>query len=105
MQSGLRTRSTTVPASEPRDQVIDFRDEGAGGGGAVAEDRSFESERSVGSTLDQGTPLPDGFPDDCGFYVFVNNEAFEVRHSKYKGRKPFILVEDEDCEGKKYMMS
>ncbi len=101
MQSGLRTRSTRAPASEPTDQVIDFRDEGAGGGGAVAEDRSFESERSIGSTLDQGTPLPDGFPDDCGFYVFVNNEAFEVRHSKYKGRKPFLLVEDEDCEGKK----
>jgi hypothetical protein len=99
MQSGLRTRSTRAPAT---DEVIDFRNEGevlGAGGGSVVEDRSFESEQSVGSTLYQGNPLPDGFPDDCGFYVFVNSEAFEVRHSKYKGRKPFLLVEDEDCEG------
>ncbi len=103
MQSGLRTRSTRAPATEPIDEVIDFRNEGevlgVGGGESVAGDNSFGSEQSVGSTLYQGTPLPEGFPDDCGFYVFVNSEAFEVRHSKYKGRRPFVLVEDEDCEG------
>jgi hypothetical protein len=102
MQSGLRTRSTRAAASEPTDEVIDFRDEGevlGAGGGSIAGDHSFGSEQSAGSTLCQGTPLPEGFPDDCCFYVFVNSEAFEVRHSKYKGRRPFVLVEDEECEG------
>jgi hypothetical protein len=106
--SGLKTRASRPPASVSADEVIDFRGEGdreevlgVGGGGSVAGDRSFESERSAGSTLDQGTPLPEGMPDDCCFYVFINSEAFEVKHSKYKGRKPFVLIEDDDCEGKK----
>ncbi len=103
--SGLKTRSSRAPASVSADEVIDFRgereqEEATGGGGSVAGDMSFGSEQSAGSTLDQGTPLPEGFPDDCCFYVFINNEAFEVKHSKYKGRKPFVLLEDDDCEGK-----
>jgi hypothetical protein len=112
MQSGLKTRSSRAPATVSTDEVIDFRDEGdqeevasSVGDQSYTSERSVESTRSIGSALPQGTPLPEGFPDECCFYVFINGEAFEVKHSKYRGRKSFVLVEDEDCEGEQNMLS
>ncbi len=72
---------------------------------SVVEFEPEEGTAVVGDTsLSNGagpTPLPKGFPSDCAFFVFIGYEAFEVRHSGLMGRKPFAMVEDEDCEGNK----
>jgi hypothetical protein len=71
----------------------------ASGGESEIEGLADESVSSIGTAMSHGTPLPDGMPADCAFYVFIRNEVFEVKHSKYRGRKPFVLIEDEDCAG------
>jgi hypothetical protein len=70
--------------------------------GDQTEGLADESVSSIGSANSHVTPVPPGMPEDCAFYVFIRNEVFEVKHSKYRGRKPFVLIEDEDCAGNIY---